>query len=93
LKRDYDLKNIIYSEWIEKKREKWLRNASSIKRKKRERVIDNSKELFGVIYEPSKVLYLYGDFIVEFAKTVVVVTLVDKIKKKQITNEFNNSRG
>jgi len=48
LKMDYDLKNTLNSKRTEKKREKWLRNASRRKRERRERVLDNSIKKFGV---------------------------------------------
>jgi len=52
---------------IENKEEKWLENASTINREKRERVLDKSIELFCVFFELSRVLYLYRDFVTEFS--------------------------
>jgi len=54
-------------EMIENKEEKWLENASTINREKRERVLDKSIELFCVFFELSRVLYLYRDFVTEFS--------------------------
>ena len=34
---------------------------------RRERVIGNSIELFDVFYEPSKILYLFRDFVTVFS--------------------------
>jgi len=54
-------------EMIENKEEKWLENASTINREKRERVLDKLIELFCVFFELSRVLYLYRDFVTEFS--------------------------
>jgi len=49
---------------------------------KRERVLDNSIELFGVIFQLNRVIYLYRGFITGLAKIATTVTLVDKIIRK-----------
>jgi len=49
---------------------------------RRERVLDNSIELFDVIFELSGVLYLYRGFVTGLVKIVAAVTLMDKIKMK-----------
>ena len=41
-------------------------------------------KLFGVIFELSRVLYLYRDFVTVLAKIATAVTLMDKIKMKFI---------
>jgi len=44
----------------------------------------SSRQLFGVFFELSGVLYLYGDFITVLAKIATTVTLMDKIKMEFI---------
>ena len=66
---------------------------TSQEREKRERVIDNSIKLFDVFFELSGILYLCRDFVTVLAKIAAIVTLMDKIKRDLILNQFNNTYG
>jgi hypothetical protein len=80
---DNDLKNTLNSEGMEKKGKSGSEmHQAEIKRQKIERILDNSIELFGVIYELSRVFYLYWHFEVSLDKIAATVTLVEKIKRE-----------